>query len=95
MAKRPVRLSPKADADIDRLVAFIARDSPATAQRARERLIYGLRLLAALPFIGFPVQGSIRQLVLPFGKNAYILRYRVTKSEVVINRIWHSKERRR
>ncbi|GMR22257.1 MAG: hypothetical protein BMS9Abin37_0593 [Acidobacteriota bacterium] len=35
-----------------------------------------------------------RELIIPFGAGAYILRYRIHRDAVVIIRVWHSREAR-
>jgi len=35
-----------------------------------------------------------RELYLPFGNGAYVLRYRLDGDMVVIIRVWHSREHR-
>jgi len=36
----------------------------------------------------------MRQLVVPFGRGAYILHYRLTDDAIFVTRIWHSREDR-
>ena len=33
-----------------------------------------------------------RELVVPFGAGAYVLRYRVHRDTVIIIRVWHNRE---
>lgn len=91
---RTLRLSARADADITRLMAFQARRSKRVRAAAEARLADGLQLIGEHPLIGFPVSSAYRQLVLRFGGGAYVLRYRLTETEIVVTRIWHSLERR-
>lgn len=35
-----------------------------------------------------------RELILPFGAGAYVLRYKIDGEDVVIIRAWHSREDR-
>jgi plasmid stabilization system protein ParE len=53
--------------------------------------------LREFPERGRPsVTGSLREFVIPFGHSAYLIRYAVLRDreEVVILRIWHSRESR-
>jgi plasmid stabilization system protein ParE len=91
---RRIAVSKRAHADLKRLRKFIAKESETSATLAIERLMYGVRLLRDLPELGVRVRPPFRHLILPHGKSGYIVRYRVTKDEVVLVRIWHGKEDR-
>lgn len=91
-----VRLLPRAHADIDRLQSFL-RDKDAKAAARVHDLLYD----AAASLQDFPRKGralgAFRELIVPFGKGAYVLRYRIDEKNlaVFIARVWHSRERRR
>jgi plasmid stabilization system protein ParE len=56
-----------------------------------------LRFRSRSPDRGQPATRSLyRQLAVPFGRSAYVIRYRVdhARSTVVIVRIWHGREQR-
>ncbi len=39
--------------------------------------------------------GPERELVIPFGRSAYVLRYRIDEhGDAIIIRVWHGRERR-
>jgi len=46
------------------------------------------------PRIGRHVGGAIRQIFVRFGRGGYVIRYRVRKNDIVITRMWHSRENR-
>ena len=58
----------------------------------------GISLLLESPNLGIEVEhdSRYRQLFVPFGKSAYVLRYRIEPNEetLVVVRIWHGRERR-
>lgn len=86
---------PAAFRDINRLRDFIASENPVAAQRAARRIIDGVSALKANPEAGVPVDSltSYRELALPFGSGAYIVRYRYERpARVVIVRARHSRE---
>lgn len=91
-----VRLLPRAYADIDRLQAFLLDKNAQAAARVPDLLYDAALRLRDVPRKGRPVGPIYRDLIVPFGKGGYILRYRVeqTAGVVVIVRIWHSRERR-
>ena len=83
--------------DIERLRAFLAEKNPATAQRAVTALSVAIQSLDALPDRGRPSSlPGARELIVPFGRSSYILRYvhDAARKEVVILRIWHGREAR-
>ncbi|MBW8815403.1 MAG: type II toxin-antitoxin system RelE/ParE family toxin [Caulobacterales bacterium] len=88
-----VRLSPQALADLTRLPAYLAPDSPAAADRARSLLVEALGSLEEFPHRGRPGRSaSYRELPVPFGRSGYKIRYRVTGSAVLVTRIVHARE---
>jgi|SRR3972149_7902993 len=90
-------VSRAAVADIERLHAFLADKSPAAARRAIAALVGAVQSLEALPERGRPSgTPNIRELIIPFGRSAYVLRYAYSaqSDEVIVLRIWHGREAR-
>lgn len=89
-------VSPEAFDDLQRLRAFLASESPNAAARTVRLLEAAIESLADLPQRGRPASPDIRELVVPFGRSAYILRYAlISEAEtVVVLRLWHSREDR-
>jgi plasmid stabilization system protein ParE len=44
---------------------------------------------------GRSIGPTTREINLPFGQSAYVIRYRVTANRVIVTRIWHGLELRR
>lgn len=90
-------LSAEAVGDFDRLRAFLLEKNPRAAARASAVLADAIDSLMALPERGrvAPLP-SHRELVVPFGRSAYIVRYkyRAESRSVLIVRIWHGREER-
>jgi plasmid stabilization system protein ParE len=90
-------LSKAALADLNRLHAFLADKNPPAATRAVARICGAAERLLSSPGVGRvgPVDGT-RELVVPFGKSAYVIRYSymTEANEVLILRIWHGREDR-
>lgn len=91
-----VRWLPEAWQDIQRLYDFLVNQDSGAAGRAMDALLDGADRLAELPEIGRPMGDDTerRELYLPFGAGAYVLRYRIDHDNVVIIRVWHSREHR-
>ncbi|WP_081374181.1 type II toxin-antitoxin system RelE/ParE family toxin [Rhizobium leguminosarum] len=55
-------------------------------------------MLLETPYIGIRMEhhAAYRQLFVPFGKNAYVLRYRIHEETdtLVVVRVWHGRENR-
>jgi toxin ParE1/3/4 len=90
-------VSRAAQADLERLQAFLADKNPETAQRVVVVLTRAIQSLDTFPDRGRPsgVPGT-RELIVPFGGSAYVMRYAhlPDTEEVVILRIWHGREER-
>jgi plasmid stabilization system protein ParE len=90
-------LSPEAGADFERLHSFLIDKDPRAAPRASAALADAIDSLLAFPERGrvAPLPGH-RELVVPFGRSAYVVRYRyrADKQTVLIVRIWHGREDR-
>jgi toxin ParE1/3/4 len=90
-------VSPEALADLDRLRAFLDEKNEAAAKRAIAVLIQAIESLGTFPDRGRPVGlPDMRELIVPFGRSAYVLRYlhQARSEEIVILRIWHGREER-
>lgn len=91
-----LRWLPEAWEDIQRLFEFLVDESPLAAERVVGLIDGGANRLLELPEIGRPMDDGSqrREIYLPFGANAYVLRYRLDGNIVVVIRVWHSREER-
>ncbi len=91
-----LRWLPSAFKDIERLYEFLLEKDPSAAARAMEIVLDGAERLEDMPEIGRPMNDDTgrRELYLPFGAGAYVLRYKLDGETVVIIRVWHSREHR-
>ncbi|MBB2794990.1 UNVERIFIED_ORG: plasmid stabilization system protein ParE [Rhizobium pisi] len=90
---------PEAEDDIERLFDFLMRqESPVAAQKAMLAIDEGIQMLLENPYLGIRMEShaEYRQLFVPFGKSAYVLRYRIRDEAdtLVIVRVWHGREKR-
>jgi plasmid stabilization system protein ParE len=90
-------VSHAAQADLLRLHDFLADKNPDAARRAVSAIVRSIDSLDLFPDRGRPsaVAGT-RELIVPFGDSGYVLRYArdVEREELVILRVWHSREKR-
>jgi plasmid stabilization system protein ParE len=87
----------RARADLVRLRQFLEPHGEALSQRAVDTLFSAASSLCDLPERGRPAtRPGYRELVVPFGRGAYLIRYRIDfrRQTVVIVRIWHGREQR-
>ncbi len=78
-----------------RLEQFLLAKSPPAAQRAAGAIAEGVLSLAEHAERARIVSNDgIRELVVRFGRDGYIVQYRVDESLVLVTRIFHGKERR-
>lgn len=87
---------PKAEQDLHRMIHFLKCKNPAAARNALLIIRAGTKQLIDMPKMGYPIANipDQRELVLSFGAGAYIIRYYIQKHDVIIIRIWHSREER-
>ncbi len=84
--------------DIDRLYSFLKDKNPRSAQKAMLAIDEGIEMLLSNPFMGLQMEKrpEYQQLFVPFGRDCYVLRYRVDEANnaLVVVRIWHGREDR-
>jgi len=85
-----------ARADLVRLRQFIEPQNHSAARQAAEALKKGAALLLEHPGLGRRLEGRLdREFDNPFGKRGYVMRYRLDGDDIVVLKIWHSREERR
>ncbi|WGM38245.1 type II toxin-antitoxin system RelE/ParE family toxin [Caulobacter sp. NIBR1757] len=91
-----VHLLPSAEADLDRLVDFLLERDINAALRASTLIREAIATLDESPGRGRPTANpAIRELVIWFGRGAYVVQYRIQGADVAVAQIWHSNEDRR
>ncbi|MET3668054.1 type II toxin-antitoxin system RelE/ParE family toxin [Caulobacter sp. 1776] len=89
-----VSVSAGAKKDFNRLVVWLSVRDTRAAARLGPLLESALDSLAEAPLRGRSVGQTAREISIPFGQSAYVIRYRVLGSRVQVTRIWHSLEHR-
>lgn len=93
--KRTVRLTARAEKDLQRLEDFLAGMSPEASLRAADAITQAVLSLADHPERGFTGPApNLRQIAVPFGDSGYIIQYRVQAQAVIVAHIKHARERR-
>ncbi len=95
MTVRQVRLSEAARDDTHRLAQFLVDKNPKAAEKASDAISHAVLSLDELSERGRPAgPPGWRELVVRFGRAAYIIQYFVEPNTVFVARIFHSDERR-
>jgi len=87
---------PEARHDIHRLFDFLSEKDQHAALHMLQRVRTGATTLLEYPFAGKRMDQTTerRELFVPFGVGAYVLRYRLSAETIVVIRVWHSRELR-
>ncbi len=88
-------VSQAAQADLLRLHRFLSGKNPDAAQRAVAAIVGSIDSLGLFPDRGRPSPvAGVRELIVSFGQSAYVIRYAhdAAGEELVILRVWHSRE---
>ncbi|MDB2439728.1 type II toxin-antitoxin system RelE/ParE family toxin [Hellea sp.] len=82
--------------DLDRLHDYLLEFSETAADDAIMTILDASDKLLKHPALGRPYKdkSQYRELVIPFGQRAYILRYHPLNDTIIILRIWHGLEER-
>ncbi len=87
--------SPASRRDLIRLREFIEPHNPRAAKRSSEKTRKATKLILDNPAIGTRIEDrDDREFYTPFGQGGYILRYQVIDQNIVILKIWHTREDR-
>jgi plasmid stabilization system protein ParE len=89
-----VRLTARARADLLAQVEWLAERAPTAARRAAERIHLQLELLAAFPRLAPEVNATYRDAPVSFGRDGFVVRYRVEGDVLLIVRIFHGRQER-
>lgn len=87
-----IAYSARALLDLERISDFLARGDPSNADEAIGLIIDAVRTLERHPFIGRPVRGTVRELVISRGRTGFVALYRVVPDRVEILAIRHQRE---
>jgi toxin ParE1/3/4 len=92
-----ILLSSDAISDIERVRDFLETKNPRAAVRAMQTIWAALVRLEGAPYMGQPTKDpDIRQIIVRFARQGYIVRYRVLSPDdtIFVARIWHGREAR-
>ena len=73
-----------ADADLERLFAFLADQDPGAALSVSDVVFDGLEVLQRHPLIGRSAEHGLRELVISRGKSGYVALYQYVEQDDVV-----------
>jgi addiction module RelE/StbE family toxin len=91
----PLKWTPQALADVQRLHQFLINKNPDAAKRAVQSIRAGVRILATQPRIGHPAEDmdpEFREWLIPFGQSGYLVLYRIDEDAVILLAVRHGRE---
>lgn len=89
-----VILSPRAELDFEAQVKWLQLHSPGAGRAAAIRIVEMIGLLSDFPEIGQVVHGVIRDKQIQFGRDGFVIRYRLSDRTITVLRIFHSRQDR-
>lgn len=90
-----LRWSKRALADLNRFAVFLQDRHPAMARRIGPEILKRAQLIADDPDLGRLIgQGAYRELSCPILGATYVFRYRRNGNDLLILRVFHSREQR-
>lgn len=79
-----VAFAAPAEADLDRLLEFLAGEDLAAALAVKDVIFDALQILERHPLIGRRVEEELRELVISRGKSGYVALYQYVEAEDVV-----------
>ncbi len=87
---------PGAINDLSRLRNFLKSKNPKAAVNAAQSIVKTANSLLKHPQLGYPMEElpEFNKIFIPFGKNGYDMHYRIDHQNIIILRVWHTRETR-
>jgi plasmid stabilization system protein ParE len=92
-----IEWSPRALADLDRLILFLRLRSPTAAPRASAAIAAAAEQIRMFPLSGRPYANAperLREVLAPFGRRGYVVLYQVRDDQILIVAVRHQLEAR-
>jgi plasmid stabilization system protein ParE len=87
-------VEPRAQRGFDDLVDWLAEHSPVAARRATARILTAIERLLDFPQSAPEIGRGRREAVVRFGRDGFVVRYRIVGEAVVVQRIYQGLQRR-
>lgn len=90
-----VVFSQRAGRDLMAQVEWLSDRAPNAARHAAEQIEAAVQLIRDFPLSAPLVDEVHHEITVPFGRDGFVLRYRVTGDSVVVVRLFHGRQSRR
>ena len=89
-----IRYAPRASADVQRLIDFLAETDPPAAAETADLIATAVEALRRHPLLGRPVVPNYRELVISRGRSGYLALYRYDEAsdQILVLAIRHQRE---
>lgn len=75
-------------------LSWLSERTPAAARKAADRLHTRLALLADFPTSAPAIGGAQREATIRFGRDGFVVRYRLEPDIILVIRLFHGKQKR-
>lgn len=75
-------------------IVWLSERSPAAARHAADQIEAAVQLIRDFPLAAPLAENGCHELVVPFGKDGFMLRYRVSRENVTVVRLLHGRQSR-
>jgi plasmid stabilization system protein ParE len=89
-----VTFSRRAERDLMDQINWLSAQARAAALQAADQIEATVALLQDFPFAAPEVDDRHREITVPFGRDGFVLRYRVGRDRVTIVRVFHGRQQR-
>jgi len=89
-----VIISDRAERDFAAQIRWLNENSPRAGKRAASRIIYMLDLLEDYPNLGVELTRTLREKHVRFGRDGFVIRYSRRAGDVIVHRIFHTRQLR-
>jgi len=80
--------------DLERFSQFLIERDPDNAETSVEGIINAVEVLRRHPYIGRPIEGGLRELVISRGRSGYVALYAFDplRDEILVHKLRHQLE---
>lgn len=89
-----VTVTPQAERDFGAQVRWLHEHSPRAGRKVAEQIVHAIDLLADFPELGAEVGTGLREKHVRFGRDGFVIRYRIGVLTVTVLRIFHARQAR-
>jgi plasmid stabilization system protein ParE len=82
-------VTPRARRDLEMLIDWVAERAPVAARRASDQIYASFRRLLEHPASAPAIDDRRREAVVSFGRDGFVIRYRIIGDFLVIERVYH------